>query len=260
VANPNEPNGHQVRSERSTRLLIRAAGDLVVECGYQMMTLAAVGERAGYSRSLATARFGSKPKLLEVLVDEIEEHWSLDTELSDTDGLHGLETLRVLLTKIRDAYERDPWSLAVMYALMFEALRPVPDLRARFENFHRDFRSQLASIIRTGIEDGSIEPGVDPEQQATAIIAHLRGVGYLWQLDPEGTDPIALLTLFIEQCMQHLGRGRRRKTPSSTGQRKTPSSAGQRKTPSSAGQRKTPSSAGQRKTPSSAGQRKNRPA
>ena len=72
-------NGHQIRSERSTRLLLRAAGDLVAEGGYQSMTLATVGEHAGYSRSLATARFGSKAKLLEALVDEIVVRWDVET-------------------------------------------------------------------------------------------------------------------------------------------------------------------------------------
>jgi AcrR family transcriptional regulator len=168
------------------------------------MTLATVGERAGYSRSLATARFGSKAKLLEALVDDIEEHWSIETALPDYEALPGLEALRAVVAEIRDAYGRDPWSLSVMYALMFEALRPVPDLRERFVEFHRTFRSQLASIIGTGVADGSIDPGVDPEQQAAVIIAQLRGVGYLWQLDPDGIDPVAVLDIFIKQFTRYL--------------------------------------------------------
>jgi len=171
------------------------------------MTLATVGERAGYSRGLATARFGSKAKLLEALVDEIVERWKIETALSDDNAPSGLEALRAAVTDIRDAFGRDPWSLSVMYALFFEALKPtVPDLRERFVEFHRSFRSQLASIIKMGIEDGSITPGVEPEQQATAIIAQLRGIAYLWQLDPNGIDPVAVLTLFVEQVTRYLGR------------------------------------------------------
>ncbi|MEU1984473.1 TetR/AcrR family transcriptional regulator [Nocardia sp. NPDC019395] len=203
-----ELNGHQVRSERSTRLILRAAGDLVVEGGYQTMTLATVGERAGYSRSLATARFGSKAKLLEALVDEIQQHWQIETALPSVEGESGLQALRTIIINIRDAYKRDPWSLSVMYALMFEALRPVPDLRGRFTEFHRNLRSNIASVIAAGIEDGSIDPSVEPEHQASAIIAQLRGVGYLWQLDPESIDPEAVLTLFMEQCTEYLSSGR----------------------------------------------------
>jgi len=47
--------------------LLDAAADLIAEGGYEAMTLAAVGERAGYSRGLVTARFGSKDQLLEAL-------------------------------------------------------------------------------------------------------------------------------------------------------------------------------------------------
>ena len=40
----------QERSEESTRRLLDAAVELVAEAGYAGMTLAATGDRAGYSR------------------------------------------------------------------------------------------------------------------------------------------------------------------------------------------------------------------
>lgn len=199
-----ELNGHQIRSMKSTRALIRAAGDLVAEGGYQSMTLATVGERAGYSRSLATARFGSKAKLLEALVDEIVVRWSLEKVAPETVGLNGFEALQVLLREIRDSYERNPWSLNVLYALIFEALGPVPELHDRFLTFHRNLRSRIAATISTGVEDGSIDSETNPEQQAALIVAQLRGVGYLWQLDRESIDPAAVLTLFFDQWVRTL--------------------------------------------------------
>ena len=53
-------NRHQERSDLSTARLLDAAAELIEEGGYEAMTVAAVGERAGYSRGLVTARFGSK--------------------------------------------------------------------------------------------------------------------------------------------------------------------------------------------------------
>src|SRR5688572_33499621 len=91
-------NGHQVRSERSTRLLLHAAGELVAERGYQSMTLATVGERAGYSRTLATARVGSKGRLLEALVDQLLVRWDAVTVAPQLQGVHALRALRVMLT------------------------------------------------------------------------------------------------------------------------------------------------------------------
>ncbi len=198
-------NGHQVRSEKSTRLLIRAAGDLVAEGGYQSMTLATVGERAGYSRSLATARFGSKGKLLEALVDEIVVRWTLERVDPEQRGLNGLDSLRVLLTGIKNSYDRNPRSLAILYALIFEAVGPVPELRERFVTFHEHLRSRIAGTIASGMEDGSIVAGIEPDKQAASIVAQLRGVGYLWKLDPEGIDYGAVLALYIDQTLSILG-------------------------------------------------------
>lgn len=197
-------NGHQVRSERSTRLLLRAAGDLVAEGGYQSMTLATVGERAGYSRSLATARFGSKAKLLEALVDEIVVRWDVQTVEPNLQGLRGLDAVRVILTEIKNAYERDPRSLTILYALIFEALGPIPELKERFSGFHARQRSRIATYIRDGVEDGSIVADVDPDQFATMIVAQLRGVGYLWKLDPGSIDSGTVLGIFIDQVLATL--------------------------------------------------------
>ena len=204
-------NGHQVRSERSTRLLLRAAGDLVAEGGYQSMTLAAVGERAGYSRSLATARFASKAKLLEALVNEIVVRWDVKTVEPELHGLNGLDALRVLLTAIKTSYENHPRSLGVLYALIFEAVGPVPELQERFVGLNRNLRSRVANLIERGMQDESIVQNIDPEQQAAVIVAQLRGAGYLWKLDPDGIDSGAALTLFIDQVLGCLTRD-----PSST--------------------------------------------
>ena len=162
LATPKALNGHQVRSERSTRLLVRAAGELVAERGYQSMTLSTVGEHAGYSRSLATARFGSKIKLLQALVDEIVTRWDEQTVAPVQEGLTGLEALEVMLTRIKESYSKTPHSLSVLYALIFEAAGPVPELHDRFVSFHRNQRDRIAKYIRQGIEDGSMSRAPTP--------------------------------------------------------------------------------------------------
>ena len=58
-----EPPKRRKQAERtalSDRLLTEAAIELLVKHGLHGTTLQGVGERAGYSRGLATHRFGSK--------------------------------------------------------------------------------------------------------------------------------------------------------------------------------------------------------
>jgi AcrR family transcriptional regulator len=191
------PNGHRARSQLSTRLVLQAAGDLVAEGGYASMTLATVGERAGYSRSLATARFGSKARMLEALVDLIVTRWNIATVVPRTEGRTGLDGLVILLEAIRDQYRSDPRSLRVLYALMFEALGPNEELRSRFVEFHRSIRRAIAMMIERGAADGSIVEDVDPDVEAQVIVALLRGVGYQWRLDPQEFDPVPPLDHMI---------------------------------------------------------------
>jgi AcrR family transcriptional regulator len=182
-------NRHQARSELSTRRLLEAAGELIVEGGYEAMTLAAVGERAGYSRGLVTARFGSKDLLLQALVERIIDRWHHRNVLPRTTGGTGREAIVILLEAITEQVERDPTDVRVLYALMFEALRPIPELRSTFVEFHASMRADLAALVRKGVRDGSIAPGTSPSKEAALIVAGLRGVGYQWRLDPDGFDP-----------------------------------------------------------------------
>jgi AcrR family transcriptional regulator len=191
------PNRQQERSRRSTNLLLDAAGQLIVEGGYERMTLAAVGERAGYSRGLVTARFGSKDRLLKALVERIVDGWSHRNVLPRTVGKSGLEGVLILLDAIRAQAERDPRMLRVLYALMFEALGPNPDLRRHFVEFHRSMRADLVRILRRGQKDGSVRMDLVATDEAVLIVAVLRGIAYQWALDSDGFDPVAALANFV---------------------------------------------------------------
>jgi len=130
-ADVGNPNGHEVRSRLSTKLLLEAAGDLVAEGGYSSLTLAMVGKRAGYSSGLATARFRTKAKLLEALVDRIVDRWQITTLMPQVEGAAGLEAYTIIVRSIREQYVRDPRSLRVLTALIFEALGSNVELNAR---------------------------------------------------------------------------------------------------------------------------------
>lgn len=194
------------RSERSTRALLDAAGEVIAEVGYENMTLAAVGERAGYSRGLVTARFGSKEKLLQALVERMTTGWTHRNVLPRTSGRSGLDAVVILLDAIRTQAELDPRGLRVLYALMFEALGPNADLRAHFIEFHHVMRADIARLLRRGVRDGSVRGGVDPVAEAVLIVGGLRGVAYQWALDADAFDPVAALAYLTRVTQARLRR------------------------------------------------------
>jgi AcrR family transcriptional regulator len=194
----------QERSELSTRRLLEAAGELIAERGYVGMTLAAVGARAGYSRGLVTMRFGSKANLLEALVDRITTGWSHRNLLPQTEGKNGLDGLLGLILAIKRQFERDAHNIRLLYALMFEALGPNEELRRTFVEFHRRQRTDMATLLRRGIRDGSIRPGTIVDDEAVAVVTGLRGIAYQWMLDPSGFDPEAALAHLHESTENRL--------------------------------------------------------
>jgi AcrR family transcriptional regulator len=201
----------QERTERSTNALLDAAADLIVEGGFAALTFAAIGERAGYSRGLVTARFGSKDGLVEALIDRIVTTWSHRNVLPRTRGKPGLVGIGTLLDAIRRQAEIEPHGLRVLYALVFEALGPDADLRRRFADFHATMRKDFARLIAKGLADGSVRPGTDPAAEAALIVAGLRGVGYQWLLDGDRFDIVEALSY-----LQHTTVGRLDATRSST--------------------------------------------
>jgi AcrR family transcriptional regulator len=178
----------QQRSELSTRKLLDATTALIAERGLERTTLADIGSRAGYSQGLVTRRFGSKSNLLVALVDRLTARFGPE-RLSDTVGDRtGAAAVRHILEEIRDDAVRSPSDVRGFYALMFEGIKPVPELRDRLRELNRAFRHMLAHLIAAGIRDGTVAPDVDPAAVANLITATLRGAAFLWMLDPDDVD------------------------------------------------------------------------
>src|SRR6478735_10115427 len=70
-----ERRTQEERRSEAERKLVSAAAELVAEIGPSRVTLANVGERAGYSRGLATHHFGSKGALMQRLVQAVTQQF-----------------------------------------------------------------------------------------------------------------------------------------------------------------------------------------
>lgn len=187
-AEPGVPNRQVLRSERSTEALLDAAAALLAEGGLSAMTFAAIGERAGYSRGLVTARFGSKAGLVEALIRRV---WS---GLRDAGivplarGTTGLESLVGLVDGIRRRALENPRDMQAMNALILGALGAEDDLKARMAAFSEAMSTEIGAALRRGVEDGSVHPAVDPERGASVLTAALLGIAYQWLLNHDSYD------------------------------------------------------------------------
>jgi len=178
------PAPKQARSQLSTGRLIDAAAELIAEGGYERMTLVAIGERAGYSHGLVTARFGSKEGLLWALVEKMVDDWRESMLRPTLAGKIGREAVQVMIETLRTSWTRHPARMRTFYILIFQALLPMPTLQERMAELHRDFREKLREDFDKAIAARMLDPATDAGLAARLIIGGLRGAIYQAMLDP----------------------------------------------------------------------------
>jgi AcrR family transcriptional regulator len=158
--------------------------ELVAEGGVRAVTLAATGERAGYSRGIVTHHFGNRQGLLDALTAELQNRFNPPDLPS-----RGLERLLAIV----DAYLLDlptrPRDTRVFVVLWAEALAAEPDLRPAFAARDARFRATIAECLDEAKADGEIRRDVDPEPLAQALVGMMRGTS-LQLLGTRDVEPV----------------------------------------------------------------------
>ncbi|MDS0139177.1 MULTISPECIES: TetR/AcrR family transcriptional regulator [unclassified Amycolatopsis] len=160
----------QRRAETERRVL-DAAMALIARSGSRAVTLAEVGEAAGYSRGIVYHHFGSRERLLEAVLDAAQR---FDVPAYDGDGLEHL--VRIVEAYLRNVVRRTPSARAFLQ-LWGEAIAADPLLAPLFARRDADFRQLLADVLRQGVADGSVRSDVHPAAAAVLVVALVRGTG-----------------------------------------------------------------------------------
>ena len=175
------------RTALSDRAMVDAAKELLLERGIEKTTLAAIGDRAGYSRGLASYRYGTKAGLFDAVCRSIARSW-LDF-LNDRVGEQtGTEAMCTALDSFFEFVTRHPQDAQVLQILYGAAASPDAEYRNTSADIHLRQLDDVAEWVRAGIRDGSIRPDADPRSVATQYIAYISGMTYLWLICQDAVD------------------------------------------------------------------------
>jgi AcrR family transcriptional regulator len=175
------------RTALSDNKMFDAALDLINERGTHNTTLKEIGERAGYSRGLASSRFGSKEQLFNELVAHIQTRWKADS-VPRVQGKKGISSLLASIDGIVKFLTTDERYVRAMYILYYETIGSSDLIRQRIARRHLAYRRGVAKWISQGIEDGTIRDDADPEKFAVQFLAFYYGTIYLWLVAPQSVD------------------------------------------------------------------------
>jgi len=168
------------RRERTESALVAAAAELVVESGLRSLTLARVGERAGYSRGIVNHHFGSKQALVEALAHATQSGFIPGLDQFSP----GLERLLAVIERYTAALG-DIDVISRAFLLLWAESATSVDLADLFRERDEGFRSRLRADVEAGVAEGSIRADAHPGDVAVAIMGQLRGVGLQRLLDPD---------------------------------------------------------------------------
>lgn len=186
--------GSMTQAERtalSDSRMFEAAIDLINDFGTRKMTLKQIGERAGYSRGLASYRFGSKDGLLGELFARFDKRWKEHIG-SRLKGERGLGAIRAGIRAQREFFDTDSRYLSAMYRIWYESLGSQSEMRASLADHHRVYRQDAQQWVHEGVGDGDISPTIDAEQFAVRYCSFMFGTVYQWLVDPDALDLDAL--------------------------------------------------------------------
>ncbi len=175
------------RTAISDKAMLDAAIELILEHGTDKTTPAAIGEKAGYSRGLATYRFGSKAGLYEEVCKSISRHW-LDYLKADVGDKVGIDAMSAALESFFQFVSDSPREARVLQILYCGAASPKSEYRQTSAGIHQRQQDDVAAWVRAGQAEGSIRASADPKSIAAQYIAYISGMTYLWLINPQSID------------------------------------------------------------------------
>lgn len=193
------------RRDESERRLLRAAMEVIAEQGVSAATFEAIGQKAGYSRGLATQKFGSKQGMIEALIAHLHERQDEALALAGIDQAPGFEALLGYVDHYLRQLGHDAEGRAY-FMLLADAVSDLSALRSAFAASHTRVERLLEGIVIRGQDEGAIRPDLDPDAAALMVGSLLLGLSVQCLVDPAmDLDPIretSLATLRLSFAAQ----------------------------------------------------------
>ena len=166
-------------SARSKELLVRAAGELLAERGFERTTVRDIGERAGLDQALIARYFGGKAQLF-IAVLRAEAGDDLELDLLDT------ERVGQLFERVG---QRGPGPI-------FQAAVQRPRDPSVETATHEELRIRLVTPLKEAYEDRGLDrPQLRAEVAVAAFVGVLMGRGSGAFEELAATEPRDLLPL-----------------------------------------------------------------
>lgn len=165
------------KSEQTRAVILGAAVQLAAEQGLEAITLQAVADRIGLSKSGVFSRVGSREALQTAVIEEYGRAFLADVFVPAMQRPKGLPRLDAIMQRwIRRVRDVESQHGCVFSAGAFEYDdRPGP-VRDFLLSQVNGWRAALRRTVQQAIEQGHLRPDTDPEQLVAEMNALILGL------------------------------------------------------------------------------------
>jgi len=160
-----DPKGRapQRRDENARVAVLHAADDLLVERGFNGVTIEGIATRAGVAKQTIYRWWPSK---VDILLDTLIE--DADRQLAIMDTGAAVEAVRRYLRSLARFLTRDPAG-KVLLALIGEAQHDAGTARVFRRRYLDPRREQERAMLTRGVSSGELPPGLDVDATLDAL-------------------------------------------------------------------------------------------
>lgn len=181
--------------------LVHVASELFAENGYRDTSIADIAQKVGVTQQALLYYFGSKPALLDAVIDDRDGAAIAFAE--ELAAIGGLDAIRAIPSAARRNVA-DPNLVRLFAVLVAENLPRDAVAHEHFVTRYRRLRRIVAELIADGQRDGVFDPDVAPALKAAEIVAVIDGLNTQWLLDPDDVDIVAVAEQFAEGLARSL--------------------------------------------------------
>lgn len=162
------------RKEEAIQKIVEAALDLISVKGTFAVTMAEIGIHAGYSRGLPYQHFGTKEKLIEVILDSLINKFN-ERRKKHTAPSPGLDSIKSLIHTYLDREEEDWNATKALIIMMAEASLQESKQRELIVLHNRKNIEFLKKHLQIAKEEQHIKANLNNNDLAVIIMGALRG-------------------------------------------------------------------------------------
>lgn len=181
----------RVEAKKHTRAaLLRAAGDLFADLGYNATSVERIVERAGFTRGAFYAHFTDKADLFATLLAETRRQAMarIRDQVATADDA---DKIGVIQSWYDSLDSESPWGLA--YAEFWPQAARDPALRARLTAVHEATHHAIEQMLIDYCTIAGVELPIPVSEMAAMILAVADGVAAQRTLEPPGLAPDAFM-------------------------------------------------------------------